>query len=328
VYYLGRDPATQVNFVVMEHLPGGSLRQRLAFGRLPLSEALPTFTTICRAVDFAHRHGVIHRDLKPDNVMYDADGKLIVTDFDLARVKGEDRLTQAGSTMGTIYYMPPEQVSGDEVDHTSDIYSLGVMLFEMLTGRWPFTGEKPVEILEGHMHKPPPRPSAFNPQVPAHMDEAVLRALEKAPRDRFQSALELAAAANGQPYTPPHRPAPPDEVKSNDPLPLRETVSLTPPSPPPQAALRVVKGAQAGQTFAIGAGVSIGFGQKNDIRLSDDFASRAHARVDQRGQAYQIQDLKSRNGTTVNGQKIEPYTPVALKPGDEIEVGDTVLVFE
>ena len=327
VHFLGRDPVSQIDFVVMEYLAGGTLRQRINYGRLPMAEALATFSTICAALDFAHKRGVIHRDLKPDNIMFDADGRLVVTDFDLARISGESRHTGAGQTLGTLHYISPEQVRGEDVDPTADIYSLGVMLFELTTGRWPFIGENVSDIINGHLYLPPPKPSEFNPNVPAHIDEVVLRALAKLPVERFQSALELATAATGQPV-PLQPPAP---IAATPPDSLRPTRPVAAAAPPqtPQATLRVLHGKQAGQQFAIGAGVSIGYGKKkNDIHFDDEYVSRAHARIDRQGDVYEVMDLRSTNGTKVNGRKIEPYVPVALSAGDQIEVGSTLLALE
>jgi serine/threonine protein kinase len=326
IYYLGRDPAAQVDFVVMEYLSGGTLRQKITFGPLAPGEALATFTTICDAVDFAHRNGVIHRDLKPDNIMYDASGKLVVTDFDLARVTGQARRTAVGQTFGTLLYLSPEQALGEEVDHTADIYSLGVMLFELLTGRWPFMGADDLEILDGHLNKPPPRPSSLNPAVPPYLDEAVLGALEKKPAGRFQSAHELADAANAR-GSQPVIPVPPHVSEA-------EVVASVVPTrvgtkPQRRAALRIVKGALAGQCLTLGPGTAIGYGRKkNDLHLDDEYVSRAHARIDRQADTYQLMDLKSKNGTKVNGTRLEPYAPLPLANGDTLEMGDTVLVFE
>jgi eukaryotic-like serine/threonine-protein kinase len=342
IYYMGRDPVSQVDFVVMEYLPGGNLRQRLASKKMPLAEALPTFTSIASAVEFAHQHGVIHRDLKPDNIMYSADARLVVTDFDLAHVSGEAGRTQAGQMLGTIAYSSPEQIMGTAITGASDIYSLGIMLFELVTGQHPFVvtqsrraqrwGDLPAELvtnpqtdlLRAHLTLHPPAPSQVNPDVPKHVDEVVLRALAKAPAERYQSAWEMACAVNQQPCVTPVAPLPPPgEPDLRTPTPdstMRQSQRAT---------LRIVTGDQAGQVFAIGAGLSLGNNKaKNDIALDDLYASRAHARLDRQGLTYQLMDLGSANGTTVNGKRLAPRTPVSLSPGDKIEIGYTVLLFE
>ena len=343
VYYMGRDPVSELDFVVMEYLPGGNLRQRLTAQKMPLAEALPTFTSIAGAVEFAHQHGVIHRDLKPDNIMYSADGRLVVTDFDLARVSGEAGRTQAGQMLGTVAYSSPEQIMGTEVTGATDIYSLGILLFELITGRHPFAitqsqraqrwGDLPPELvtnsqtdlLRAHLTLRPPPPSQVNPNVPKHVDEAVLRALAKTPAERFQSAWEMACAVNQQPYATP--------AASTTPAPAEPDVHTPAPNATlrqmQRATLRVASGAHAGQVFALGQGLSLGNNKaRNDIALNDAYASRAHARVDRQGLTYQLMDLGSANGTTVNGKRLAPRTPVALSPGDRIEIGYTVLVFE
>jgi serine/threonine protein kinase len=342
IYYMGRDPVSQLDFVVMEYLPGGTLRQRLAAQKMPLAEALPTFTNIASAVEFAHQHGVIHRDLKPDNIMYGSDGRLVVTDFDLAHVSGEAGHTQAGQMVGTLAYTSPEQIMGTEVTPSTDIYSLGILLFELVTGQHPFAvtqaqraqrwGDLPpdlvtnpqTDMLRAHLTLHPPAPSRVNPNVPKHVDEAVLRALGKTPAERFGSAWEMTCAVNQQPYSTPASPPPaPSEPEVHTPAPDSTIRKMQ------RAMLRVVSGDQAGQVFAIGQGLSLGNNKaKNDIALSDAYASRAHARVDRQGLTYQVMDLGSANGTTVNGKRLAPRTPVVLSPGDQIEIGYTVLVFE
>jgi serine/threonine protein kinase len=326
IYFLGRDPVQQVDFVVMEYLSGGTLRQKITFGLLPTREALSTFTAICDAVGFAHQNGVIHRDLKPDNIMYDASGKLVVTDFDLARVTGEARRTLVGQTFGTLLYLSPEQALGEEVDHTADIYSLGVMLFELVTGRWPFTGQNDLDILNGHLNLAPPKPSTFNPRVPPSIDAAVLRALAKKPAERFQTAQELAAAAAGQ-ILQAGLPVPRSLTEAEIMASMQPTAIAA--KPERRAALKIIKGAQTGVKYLLGQGTAIGFGKKkNDLHLDDDYVSRAHARIDRQEGEYVLMDLKSKNGTKVNGRRLEAYAPQTLVSGDQIEMGDTLMVFE
>jgi serine/threonine protein kinase len=256
VYYMGHDPASQADFVVMEYLPGGTLRQRLAAKNMPLSEALATFTSLCGAMEFAHQRGVIHRDLKPENVMYTGDGRLVITDFDLAHVTGDTRRTVAGQMLGTIAYSSPEQIMGNEVTSASDIYSLGIMLFELITGHHPFAvtemrrakrwGAMPtdlmnnpqIDLLQAQINLMPPPPSEVNSAVPKHVDAALMKAMAKAPAERYQSAWELACAVNQQPYTTPATPkaAETPSLASLPATPATPPVAqapVTPPPPPP-----------------------------------------------------------------------------------------------
>ena len=142
---------------------------------------------------FAHRHGVVHRDLKPQNVIVDADGKATVTDFGIARA-GVSEITQAGAVMGTPHYLSPEQAQGFEVTSVSDLYSIGVMLYEALTGRVPFEADSAVAVAMKQVSQPPQRPSSINPQISPALDAVVMRALEKEPGQRFQSADAFIAA--------------------------------------------------------------------------------------------------------------------------------------
>jgi serine/threonine-protein kinase len=147
---------------------------------------------ILSALRFAHRHGIVHRDIKPHNVLVDAEGRVKVTDFGIARA-GTSQMTEAGSIVGTAQYLSPEQARGDAVDQRSDLYSLGVVLYELLTGTLPFTGDRPVEIAMKHLSQVPEPPSARRPGLPPELDLVVMRALAKDPGDRYQTAEEMDA---------------------------------------------------------------------------------------------------------------------------------------
>src|ERR687885_305269 len=160
---------------------------------------------ILAAVRFAHRHGIVHRDIKPHNVLVDAEGRLKVTDFGIARAGGS-QMTEAGSIIGTAQYLSPEQARGAPVDQTSDLYSVGVVLYELLTGVVPFSGDTPVEIAMKHLSTTPEPPSAKRAEIPRDLDMVVLRALAKDPSERYQSAEEmdadLARVARGASVSP------------------------------------------------------------------------------------------------------------------------------
>ncbi len=181
-------------YIAMEYLEGRTLKQLLQErGCLDPDEAIDIATQILRALRFAHRRGVIHRDIKPHNVIVDDDGAATVTDFGIARAGASD-MTQTGSIMGTAQYLSPEQAQGHAVSAQSDLYAVGVVLYEMLTGRIPFDGESAVAIALKQVSETPLAPSAHNAAIPPALEQAILRALEKDPAARFADADELIAA--------------------------------------------------------------------------------------------------------------------------------------
>jgi len=188
-----RGEAEGTYYIAMEYLDGRSLKELVvARGPLPIADAIAATRQVLAALRFAHRKGVVHRDIKPHNVMADADGRLKVTDFGIARA-GVSQMTEAGSIIGTAQYLSPEQARGASVDQRSDLYSMGIVLYEMLTGEVPFTGESPVEIAMKHLSDTPRPPSLLRPDIPPDLDMVVLRALAKNPDDRFQTAEEMDA---------------------------------------------------------------------------------------------------------------------------------------
>jgi beta-lactam-binding protein with PASTA domain/predicted Ser/Thr protein kinase len=179
-------------YIAMQYLEGRSLKQVIDAGLTP-EQAAALIRQVLEGARFAHRHGVVHRDLKPQNVIVDAEGKATVTDFGIARA-GVSEITQAGSVMGTPHYLSPEQAQGFEVTAVSDLYSIGVMLYEALTKRVPFEADSAVAIAMKQVSQAPQRPSSINPQVSPALDAVVMRALEKEPGQRFQSADAFIAA--------------------------------------------------------------------------------------------------------------------------------------
>src|SRR4051794_41126849 len=179
-------------YIAMQYLEGRTLKQLIDAG-LTLEQAAGLIRQVLEGARFAHRHGVVHRDLKPQNVIVDAEGKATVTDFGIAQA-GVSEITQAGSVLGTPHYLSPEQAQGFEVTAVSDLYSIGVMLYEALTGRVPFEADSAVAVAMKQVSQPPQRPSSINPQVSPALDAVVMRALEKEPGQRFQSADAFIAA--------------------------------------------------------------------------------------------------------------------------------------
>lgn len=180
-------------FIVMEYVDGRSLAEVLrAEGTLHPDRAAEICTDAAAALGFAHRNGTVHRDVKPGNILITPDGQVKVTDFGIARAfGGGDELTQTGSVMGTATYFSPEQAQGKNVDPRSDLYSLGIVLFEMVTGRPPFIGDSPVAIAYKHVQESPPRPTSLNPAIPKPLESVIARLLAKNPAQRYPSAEEV-----------------------------------------------------------------------------------------------------------------------------------------
>jgi serine/threonine-protein kinase len=191
-------------YIAMELVEGSSLRDLINRGLEP-GEAIEVTRQVLAAASFAHGRGIVHRDLKPMNVLIDRHGRIRVTDFGIARA-GNSEITQTGSVMGTAQYLSPEQAQGMEVTPAADIYSVGVMLFEMLTGRVPFDGENAVAIAMKQVAETPPAPSSINPAVSPALDAVVLRALAKEPANRFASAVEMSAALDAAEADPQRSP--------------------------------------------------------------------------------------------------------------------------
>jgi predicted Ser/Thr protein kinase len=177
-----------VYYFAMEYLAGPTLsdvlRQR---GRLPVTEAVSIIVDIADAIDLAHLHGIIHRDIKPDNIMADEGGSFRIMDFGIAHMQEGTQLTVTGTIMGTPEYMSPEQSSGGAVDERSDIYSLGIVLYELLTGSVPFSGETAVEVLQMHRTKIPESPKLLNPDIPGRLAGVIDKMVEKNPANRYAS---------------------------------------------------------------------------------------------------------------------------------------------
>jgi serine/threonine protein kinase/DNA-binding LacI/PurR family transcriptional regulator len=196
----------EMAFLAMRWLKGGSLSELLKHERMPLERIASIFKQIAEGLAFAHSNGIIHRDLKPSNIMLDDGGNAYLTDFGLAKLaEGSGELTRSGTIVGTPAYMSPEQLRGEPLDHRSDIYSMGVILYNMAAGRLPFdtTTSDLVSIIYQHLEKPPIPPSEFNPSIPAAVEQVILRALQKDRNNRFNSAVEMSKALNAALGLPP-----------------------------------------------------------------------------------------------------------------------------
>jgi len=191
VYDFGEE--RDIAYLAMELLKGTELRTRMQEGAIPVFEAVDIAAQVAEGLGFAHEHGVVHRDVKPGNIMLVARGQAKIMDFGIARMRASDHKTSTGVVLGTPRYMSPEQVAGSPVDHRSDIFSLGIVLYEMLTRTAPFAGEDSTQTMHKIANAEAVAPSRLNPEVPSLLDFVLARALKKDPAVRYQDAYEMAA---------------------------------------------------------------------------------------------------------------------------------------
>ncbi len=199
----------EVIYLVMELVSGGSLSDLIRQGPLPIDTTSRLLDQIASALDYAHKRGIIHRDLKPQNILLDEEGNAVLTDFGIAKLLRETTaLTQSGHAMGTPSYMAPEQWRGRAIDARTDIYALGVTVFEMLTGRLPFIADTPFSMMHQHIYEPPPPVRQLNAGVPPGVEQVIDRGLAKEPEQRYQSASEMAQAFKSMLHSAEQPPAP------------------------------------------------------------------------------------------------------------------------
>ena len=372
-------------YIVMEYIAGGTLRERLVQAeghrqRIDLAHALELIQQAALALDFAHSRGVVHRDVKPGNMLLRTEDQLLLSDFGIATLlEASKAFSRSGANVGTPQYMAPEQgTPGGVVDARTDIYALGVVLFQCATGKLPFNGETPVNVLMQHVREPVPRPSALAPGLPRSIEQIILRALAKDPAARYQRAREMAdqleaasaelrgvgARARVPTMRFPDRTgqmpavlAPPYPVQvprgvpgapgtcfrcgaANDPrhrfcttcgydLSGRRAVAdryMLPNGRPLRCRVALRNGPLVGQSFTLHQDVTtVGRTAGNDLILPDPTVSRYHARLTFRNGQWFLEDLKSSNGTYVNGVRIN--RPAPLMDGDELRMGDEVMAF-
>ncbi len=335
--------AGDVLYIVMEFLPGDNLKQLLIRTRkaqewLSIDEAAHLIRQVCLAVEYSHQHGVFFRDIKPDNIMFknepveDLPYRPIITDLGLAKLADEISITRDGESMGTPAYMSPEQALGQPTDARSDLYSLGVLFFELATGQLPFEVNSLTEAIRCHTKMPPPSPRFLNPELPAAIEDILLKSLQKDPARRFQTAAEIAdAIAEAIPTT---KQTPPGGTDTQDqaftlmtqyrsslvgegaPSQLRAT--FTPPTDLPYDRIQILSRDHTSRFVYIRGGtITIGRADDNDIVLPDMNISQHHGRVEYDGKNYSIVDLKSTNGIYQDGAKLLPGLPAAWQPGKQ-----------
>jgi serine/threonine-protein kinase len=271
VYDWGEEDDT--SFIVMEYVPGQTLREIMqSYGRLAPLDAAHIAADIADALSFAHAHGVVHRDVKPGNVLVTPQGQVKVTDFGIARAETSEPLTKTGAVLGTATYFSPEQAQGFPLDGRSDVYALGVVLYEMLTGDAPFTANTPVSVAYKHVRETPTPPSALVPDLPPAIDRIVLTAMAKDVDDRYPSAQDFRADLlrfeRGRPLA--GAPAPvsntaPTAVHVAAPMVATPAAAAAPPAPRP------AKRSKMGPAIVIGIALALLVGLIVFLLANSDF---------------------------------------------------------
>jgi len=237
--------------MLMEYVDGVTLASRLQSGPIPVPDAINYSEQLLSALSYAHKLNVIHRDVKPGNMMLTPQGVVKLMDFGIARPNNEVGMTLTGTTLGSLNYMSPEQVRGSEVDARSDLYSFGVSLYEMVTGQLPFQGNSNFSVMSAHVQQAPPPPLSVRPDLPKNLNDIILMSMSKDPKDRFQSADAFANALKsvlgGAVTAPPSRPATAPAVAAAIPV-----------SAPPASATRPAPTAPMQQPVAAAAAASAG----------------------------------------------------------------------
>jgi len=296
------DGEARLYYIAMRYVEGQTLLQLLQEqGPLPLERATKIIEQLAGALDYAHQRHIIHRDVKPANVMVGLNDRVTLMDFGIAKAPSEEKLTRMGQVMGTIEYMSPEQFQGKPVDARTDIYALGVILYEMLTGAQPFSSQ--ALLTDPTLFGAPPSPRQYNQQLPPAVENVILRALAESPGARYQTAVELAADLSAALRAAPGEPAS---------------------TPAPPLALKLIFPDGREQQLRPGV-LRLGRAPDNDVIFNDDRVSRYHAEIRCKAQhGCAILDLGSANGTHVNGRALRPQAFLPLEPGMSINLGPNV----
>lgn len=333
-------------FIVMEYVPGGALSEQLSGSPKAWTYAVNLLIPVAEALLYAHNQGIVHRDVKPSNILLPQPDWPLLADFGLAKlsnnVNPQDVVTRTGASLGTPAYVAPEQARGLTADHRADIYSLGVILYEMVAGRLPFVYSNPNKMLLAHISEPVPPPRQFNPACPEKLEQIILNSLQKVPGNRYADMGQLIADLQTVKAVAPHErnqtmaftPVSEDPLETHD-------FAQQATSPPPA----VSKAAPAARILVAEKNASLNVPPKNkviigrthrnkvaDIDLGPYGAaqtgvSRHHAQLSQHNGQWRIDDLSSLNGTFVNDTRVQPGSPISLKNGDVIRCSHMSMVF-
>ncbi|MEZ4868489.1 MAG: protein kinase [Caldilineaceae bacterium] len=342
------DEARGYLYIVMEFIPGGNLQQfleKLYQQRqwMPLPEALYLVRQVGLALDYAHRQGVLHRDIKPANIMLKVDPQQpkrwqpVITDLGLAKLREGGLSTQADVTLGTPAYMSPEQAQGYEVDARSDVYSLGILLYELAVGQRPFPIKSLTEAIRYHTREQPPQPRALRPDLPEALERVILQAIAKEPARRFPSTAALAQALTtlpreNMPKSLPHT-APAGAmslvtqvqasiVEQRGASVLRDFPRLTAIERAAVDQIQIMAPNGDTQLATVRTGrLTVGRDSRNDIVLRDSKVSRQHLQIEYDGYHYSVTDLRSANGVFLDQQQLQPGVATRWPMDKALQVG-------
>lgn len=336
-------------YQVMEYVQGGTLKDRLTDAPMDWAKAVKLIIPIADALSYAHSQNIIHRDIKPSNILMAREDWPLLADFGMIKLIDSDvALTRRGTVVGTPNYIAPEQARGGEIDYRVDIYALGVILFELVTGRLPFEHDNVNRILLAHLVDPPPSPRRLNPDCPMGLEQVILTAMKKAPEDRFDSmraminALQEVLASSQERPTPYQGPGPGGDYRTDalDPAkvdPPREAAEpAAAPSPRSTARLFLLDQRKTvlvpdldQERFTIGRthGETRADVDLNPFGAADQGVSRQHACLIRQDDAWLIDDLNSLNGTFVNDVRVTPGQPAPLQDGDTVSCSHLSFLF-
>ena len=302
-------------FIAMGDVDGVSLKAEIEeHGPLSLERVTNITNQLASALDYAHQEGLIHRDVKSSNIMLGSDDHVTLTDFGVVKSIGGTSLTQIGTMVGTLEYMSPEQAMGQEVDGRSDLYAVGIVVYEMLTGHVPFRDRPAHLILQRIIYEAPPPVTRYNPAVPEAIERVVMKAMAKRPQQRYPTvwtlaqALERAALAEPVDITRAAGPPSPESEAL--------TMATQPAGPSP------VLVCEDGAEFVVRPGVMfLGRLEDCDVIIAAERVSRYHAELHFEANICAIMDLSSTNGTYANARLVAPHLPCVLHSGDEFQLG-------
>jgi eukaryotic-like serine/threonine-protein kinase len=349
VYHFGRQPG--LLYIVMTYVQGlslGAYLKQLAQRNqvVKLNETLTLLAQVADALGYAHRQGVVHRDVKPDNIIItrldrpdrpdEPPLRAVMTDFGLAKLLEGGIETQSGTFMGTLPYMSPEQVMAKPLDGRSDLYSLGVILYQLTTGQLPFNIKTPTEAVMKHLHEMPPLPQTIQPGLPADVGEVILKALAKKPAERYQTGGELAQALRRLTHEIDAEVVAAEFAHDSDLVSLVTKVEEHLPqilldmeeSDDNADRLVVSKGTDTPYTHKLlSSPLILGRSDEADIPLPETAVSRQHLRLEQRDGAWYVIDLGSTNGSFLGGSRLPANVAVNWKMHQELQIGPFTLAW-